>query len=253
MLDRVHFAEEWVVLTGAGGGIGRATALVLDELGARTVLVGRTRSTLEETASLLRGEARIAVADATDEDAVSALARNLANDGTQVRALINNAGTNLIRNVLELSLSEWNRIVDIGLTSHFLVTRAFLPALLAHERPGAAIVNLSSTFGLMGFPDVPAYSAARGGVIALTRQLVRDFGPKGIRVNTVCPGPTLSPRVQGYLDDGGVDADLLQRSVPMGRFAECEEVANVIAFLASDAASFVNGATVTVDGGQTSF
>jgi NAD(P)-dependent dehydrogenase (short-subunit alcohol dehydrogenase family) len=252
MLDELRFDGARVVVTGAGSGIGRATCVVLDELGAQVVLVGRTEASLAETAASLRNPCEVVAADVTDEASVAALQQRLHADGRGVRALVNNAGTNFPKNILDLSLADWERLMAVDLTSVFLMARAFLPDLV-EQRGRGAMVNMSSAFGLMGFPDVPVYSAARGGVISLTRQLAVDFGPKGVRVNTVCPGPVLSERVQGYLERGDVDTDRLERSVPLGRFGTCEEVANTIAFLASDAASFVHGATVTIDGGQTSF
>lgn len=252
MLQELRFDSQWVVVTGAGGGIGAETCKAFAELGAGVVLVGRTRASLEAVAAGLDGPSRIEVADVTVEADVRALAATLAADGIPVKSVINNAGTNLLRGLLELELEDWDRIISIGLTSLYLVSRAFMPMLLERDGDGS-IVNLSSTFGLMGFPEVPVYSAARAGVIGLTRQLATDFGPQGVRVNTICPGPTRSPRAVGYFEQGLVDVERLQRSVALGRFAECREVANVIAFVASDAASFVHGATITVDGGQTSF
>jgi NAD(P)-dependent dehydrogenase (short-subunit alcohol dehydrogenase family) len=98
---------------------------------------------------------------------------------------------------------------------------------------------------------MPVYAAAKGGVISLTRQMAVDYGPRGLRVNSLCPGPTLSPRVRGYFDRGAVDRTQVERMVPLGRLAECREIGDVAAFLVSDAASFVHGTAVVVDGGQT--
>jgi NAD(P)-dependent dehydrogenase (short-subunit alcohol dehydrogenase family) len=98
---------------------------------------------------------------------------------------------------------------------------------------------------------MPVYCAAKGGVVSLTRQLAVDYGPKGLRVNSICPGPTLSPRVKGYFDSGRADPAGTLQKVMLGRFAECDEIGNVAAFLVSDAASYVHGASILVDGGQT--
>jgi len=131
----------------------------------------------------------------------------------------------------------------------FFMCRAFIPLLLAAPKP--AIVNVASTFGVIGHPRMPVYCAAKGGVVNLSRQLAVDFGDRNLRVNSLCPGPTLSPRVRGYFEKGLVPRAPTEEMVLLKRLAECGEIANVAAFLLSDAASFVHGATIVVDGGQT--
>lgn len=249
--DSLRLDGSWAIVTGAGGGIGAATCRALSDLGAGVVLVGRTASKLEDVAASLSGPSMVVTADVTRPDSVAALEERTREAGLDVTVVVNNAGTNLLRGILDVDHESWKEMIALGLDSIYLMSRAFLPGLV--ERAPASIINVASTFGLMGWPEVPAYSAARGGVIALTRQLAVDFGPKGVRVNTICPGPTLSPRVAGYLDSGSIDGGRLMSSIPLGRFATCEEVANVIAFVATPAASYVHGATITVDGGQTSF
>jgi NAD(P)-dependent dehydrogenase (short-subunit alcohol dehydrogenase family) len=123
---------------------------------------------------------------------------------------------------------------------------------LLRESAAPSIVNIASTMGLMGFPGIPGYSAAKGGVIALSRQTALDFAPDGIRVNSVCPGPTQTARLRGIVDSGQVQESLLIGNVPLGRWARPAEIASVIAFLGSDDASYVTGAAIVVDGGQTS-
>jgi NAD(P)-dependent dehydrogenase (short-subunit alcohol dehydrogenase family) len=123
--------------------------------------------------------------------------------------------------------------------------------LTVAETGGGAIVNVASTFGVIGNAKVPVYCATKGGVVNLTRQMAIDYGPQGLRVNSVCPGSTLSPRYKGYVDKGLVNMDAVKARIMLGRPAECDEIGDVIAFLVSDAASFVTGATMLVDGGQT--
>jgi meso-butanediol dehydrogenase/(S,S)-butanediol dehydrogenase/diacetyl reductase len=252
MLDRMKFAGAAVVVTGAGGGIGQACALVLAELGATVVLVGRTQATLDETARQVRaagGQAHAFIADVTSETDVAALAAALRERLGAVKAVINNAGDNFRAKITDLSTEKWRAIVAVDLDSVFYMCRAFIPLLIAAKGP--AILNIASSFGVIGNPEMPAYCAAKGAVVNLTRQLAVDWGEKGLRVNALCPGPTLSPRFKSYLARGLTSREALERQVMLHRLAECREIANVAAFLVSDAASFVHGATIVADGGQT--
>ena len=252
MFKRLQFNGAVVVVTGAGTGIGRATAEALAELGAMTVLVGRTRSKLDETkASIERagGKAEAFVADVSKEDDVRKLHDFV--DGTwgHAKAVVNNAGNNFISPITDLTTEKWRELIAVDLDSVYFMCRNFIPLLLRSERP--SILNVASTFAHIGNPQMPVYCAAKGGVVSLTRQLAVDYGPKGLRVNSICPGPTLSPRVKGYFDNGRADPAGTLQKVMLGRFAECSEIGDVAAFLVSDAASFVNGASILVDGGQT--
>jgi meso-butanediol dehydrogenase/(S,S)-butanediol dehydrogenase/diacetyl reductase len=253
LLDRLRFDREPVLVTGGGAGIGRACCEVLGAMGATIILVGRTESTLREAAAALEragGEAVVRTADVTCEADVAALGREVAARFGRLKALVNNAGDNFRSPITELATADWERIVAVDLTSVFHLCRAMLPLLEKAPR-GGAVVNNASTFALVGNALMPAYCAAKGGVVSLTRQLAVDYGPRGVRVNAICPGPTLSPRVKGYIERGQSNAAMLASKVPLGRMAECREIADVAAFLASDAASYVHGATVTVDGGYT--
>ena len=253
MLKQLRFAaEEPVVVTGAGTGIGRAIAEALAELGATTVLVARTQARLEETkaaADALGGEAHVFAADVGHEEDVERLRDFVAARWGRAKAIVNNAGNNFISPVVSLSTGKWRELLAVDLDSVFFMCRAFIPLLLKTEKP--SILNVASTFAHIGNEEMPVYCAAKGGVVSLTRQLAVDYGPKGLRVNSLCPGPTMSPRVRGYFDSGKADGSGTLKKVMLGRFAECEEIGNVAAFLVSDAASFVHGASILVDGGQT--
>jgi NAD(P)-dependent dehydrogenase (short-subunit alcohol dehydrogenase family) len=167
----------------------------------------------------------------------------------RAKAIVNNAGNNFICPVTDLSTEKWRELIAVDLDSVYFMCRDFIPLLLQSQKP--SILNVASTFAHIGNPDMPVYCAAKGGVVSFTRQLAVDYGPKGLRVNSICPGPTLSPRVKGYFDSGRADPRGTLQKVMLGRFAECDEIANVAAFLVSDAASFVHGASILVDGGQT--
>lgn len=252
MLGKLLFNRAVVVVTGGGGGIGRAAAQALGEMGATVVVSGRTIEPLQETCRLVReqgGACEAIVADVSREEDVEQLAGEVAARWGSVKAVINNAGTNFRTPLAELSTDKWREINGANLDSVFFMSRAFIPLLLRGE--GASILNVASSFGLIGNPLMPVYCATKGAVVNLTRQMAIDYGPKGIRVNAICPGPTLSPRVRGYIEKGQSNPDALKRQVPLGRLAECDEIGDMAAFLVSDAASYVNGACVVVDGGQT--
>ncbi len=190
------------------------------------------------------------VADVTDEAAVAAVSRSIAARWGAVKAVINNAGDNFRAPITALSTERWRAIVAVDLDSVFYMCRAFIPLLLKAEAPGdpqrrlelrrhrqCRDARLLRGQGRGGESDAPA----RG---RLRRQA-------GLRVNTLCPGPTVSPRVRSYLERGLTSRERLEEQVLLHRLAECREIANVAAFLVSDAASFVHGATVMADGGQT--
>lgn len=253
MISQLQFNGQRVIVTGAGQGIGEACAQVLGELGAHVVLVGRTAAKLEKVRADLAKNgvaSEVHAFDVTVESDVLTFSRKMAESGPPVKALINNAGTNLVKRLEDLESDDWHRLIAIDLHSIYYFCRAFMP-MLEKTPGGGAIVNVASTFGVIGSPSMPVYCAAKGGVLAFTRQLAVDYGPKGVRINAVCPGPTLSPRLRGYVESKLVSGEDTRKMVPLGRFAECREAANAIVFLASDAATFFNGAAVVVDGGQT--
>jgi NAD(P)-dependent dehydrogenase (short-subunit alcohol dehydrogenase family) len=253
VLAELQFKGAPVIVTGAGSGIGQACCEVLAELGATLILVGRTAAKLKDTEKLI---ARYGVAceshevDVAVEDQVRALHDAVAARHGHLKGLVNNAGTNFVKKLGDLETADWNRIIAVDLTSIYYMCKAFIPMLL--KAPGGgSIVNVASTFGVIGSPEMPVYCAAKGGVISLTRQLAVDYGKQGLRVNSLCPGPTLSPRVRGYLDQGLVDPVATRQLTLLDRLAECREIANAAAFLVSDAASYVHGTAMVVDGGQT--
>ena len=252
MLNKLKFDCAPVVVTGGRQGIGRSTCEVLAELGAHVIVVSKTRENVLETEKILGDMGASCeghVTDVSDKAQVDALAAAVAANHDRVKALVNNAGTNFVKKLEELEEDDWHRIIGIDLSSVYYMSRAFLP-LLRKADDGASIVNVASTFGIIGHPEMPVYCAAKGGVLSLTRQLAVDYGGENIRVNGVCPGATLSPRVKNYIDSGMVDGTVVEELALLGRLAECDEIANVIAFLASDAASYIHGASIVVDGGQ---
>ena len=248
MLERLKFNGEPVLVTGGGSGIGQACCEALAELGATVIIVGRTEATLRETEQkLVRFDVETLChpTDVRREEDVAALRDAVSERWGRLKALINNAGDNQRATIEELETEDWARILAV-----YYAAKLFMPLLKAAPG-GGAIVNTASTFGVVGNPMMPAYCAAKGGVLSLTRQLAVDYGKDGVRANAICPGPTLTPRIRGYAERGLTDTDRLGGLTCLGRMAEPAEIADVMAFLASDASSYMNGASVVVDGGYT--
>lgn len=253
MLKKLDFGGAAVVVTAAGAGIGEATCAELAELGAlvRAVdidpLIGeRVADTPERYGKAARGY----VADVSSEEAIRGLADQVRQESPHIAAVVNVAGVNDFTPAHELELDVWNRVININLTSVFLMVREFVPDL---RQRGGSVVNVASTYGLVGAKNMPAYCASKAGVVNLTRQLATDLAEFGIRVNSVCPGPTLTPRRKAHFDSGLRDQQAAVRRTAMQRMADPSEIGSVIAFLASPAASYMTGATVAVDGGQLAY
>ncbi len=252
MLSKLKMNGEAVVVTGGGAGIGKAAAAALCEMGATSVIVGRTEATLRAA----QGEfvekgwrCEVFAADVSKEADVGRLSAWTGEKFGAVKAIVNNAGNNFSALLHELPTEKWRELMATNIDSVYFMCRDFIPLLLKSNGP--SIVNVASTFGVIGNAKMPVYCASKGAVVNLTRQLAIDYGAKGLRVNSVCPGSTLSPRYKGYLDKGLMDISAVRARIMLGRPAECEEIGDVVAFLVSDAASFVTGATMMVDGGQT--
>ena len=253
MLDALRFDGQPVIVTGGGTGIGQACCIEFAKLGAQVIATGRTRETLEDTARLLQDDGHdcdIFVMGVTQSDDVTALREHIEAIYGMVKAVINNAGNNFRSTIEDLSEEDWHRLIDVDLTSVYLMCRAFIP-MLKSAKGGGAIVNNASVYGLVGNPLMPVYCAAKGGVLSLTRQLATDYGKDNIRVNAVCPGPAWSPRVCGYIESGLSSEERLTSKVILDRIAECHEIADVMVFLASDAASYMQSVSLAVDGGYT--
>jgi NAD(P)-dependent dehydrogenase (short-subunit alcohol dehydrogenase family) len=238
-----RLSEKVCVITGAAGGIGEATAAVFEREGARVVGVDLREH--EVGALSLQ-------ADLTDERAVAELYQRVRGEFGRIEVLFNNAGIspNDDASVIETSLEAWERVQDANLKSVFLCCKHGIPHLL--EGGGGSVINTASFVSVVGSATSQiSYTASKGGVLALSRELGVEFARRGVRVNALCPGPVETPLLRElYAKDPDQAARRLVH-VPMGRFAHAEEIANAVLFLASDESSYVNASTFLVDGGIT--
>jgi NAD(P)-dependent dehydrogenase (short-subunit alcohol dehydrogenase family) len=244
-----RFADKVVLVTGAAAGIGKATALRIASEGGKVVCTDVQAEAVETSAKEIcesGGEAIGLVCDVSDPAAVANSIEATLAEYTQLDSLCNIAGILHFDNTLDLSLEKWNRILEVNLTGTFLMCQAALPHLLDG---GGNIVNMASTAALAGHPWTAAYSASKGGVLALTSTLAVEYGKRGVRANAVCPGSIKTAMHDQFKLPEGGDIELLQRIMPLDTFRGPEAAAALVAFLASEDAAHINGEKVRVDGG----
>jgi meso-butanediol dehydrogenase/(S,S)-butanediol dehydrogenase/diacetyl reductase len=247
----LRFDERVALVIGAGSGIGQATVVRLAAEGAAVVAVDVDAAGLARTAEVAAKEAAgpnqvtTQVGDVTDRDFAPALVHEVVERHGRLDVLANVAGILRTGITHEASLEDWDRVLSVNLTGTYLCCRAAIPALLDS---GGNIVNVSSTSALAGHPWAAAYSASKGGVLALTRTIAVEYGQQGLRCNAVCPGSIDTPITQDFVFPEGVNTKLVRRMMALDRPRGPETVAAAIAFLASDDAAHVNGEHVRVDG-----
>ncbi len=236
-----------VIVTGGGSGIGAATAHRFAADGATVVVTGRSPDTLEKTvADAPAGSTVVArAADTSDEQAITRLVDEVAREHGRLDTLVNNAAIAEPGTITDLDADTWARVMAIDVNGVFFASKAAMPHLTATR---CSIVNVGSVSGLGGDWGMAAYNAAKGAVVNLTNAMALDHGGDGVRVNAVHPSLTVTDMSAGIREDEDTLARFRDR-IPMGRPAEPAEVGDVIAFLASDDARFVNGAHLPVDGG----
>jgi NAD(P)-dependent dehydrogenase (short-subunit alcohol dehydrogenase family) len=250
----LRLAEKVALITGGASGIGRATCLLFAKEGAKVVVVDLKLEAAEKTASEIReagGEARGFAADVSKAKDAEAMVKFAEETFGKLNVIFNNAGIfpDADGSVTDTSEEVWDLVMNVNLKGVFLGCKYAIPALL--RAGGGSIINTASFVALMGaaVPQI-AYTASKGGVLSMTREIAVEFARKNIRANALCPGPVETPLLMELLKDPARRNRRLVH-IPPGRFAKAEEMANAALFLASDESSFVNAATFTVDGGIT--
>lgn len=235
------------IVTGAGQGIGQAIARKLAVEGATVVATDVNEATAKETAAAIGGRALGLRADVTDRDSVNAMVDQVMARFGRVDVLVNNAGWDKGERFVDSEPETWDRIVQINLYGVLNTSKKVLPIMAAQG--GGKVVNLGSDAGRVGSSGEAVYSAAKGGVIAFTKAMAREMARDHVNVNCVCPGPTDTPL---FASMGGEKLrEALTRAIPFRRLGNPDDLANAVAFLASDEASFITGQTVSVSGGLT--
>ena len=234
------------LVTGAASGIGAACVQRFAAEGA--TVVGLDVNAVPQSEWPVRGAVRFITVDVRDENAVRAAVSSVLQEHEQLDVCVNAAGVESFGTALDIDQAEWERVIGVNLTGTFLVCKHVLPVMVAAGR--GSVVNLSSVEGLEAIQNQPAYSASKGGVVLLTRNLAIDFGGAGVRVNCLCPGLVRTPMTEALFDDA--IAEIRDRFIAqhmLGRAGLPEEIAAAALFLASDDASFVTGHALVVDGG----
>lgn len=245
------------IVTGGGTGIGRAIALALGREGAKVAVLGRRREVLEEVIKELAqgGASGIAVVcDVTDSGGTRAAVEEVERAFGSVNVLVNNAGMLSVSTVESITEEQWDQVIETNLKGPFLMARAVLPAM--RRAGGGSIVNVSSVLGLVAMKDRAAYCASKGGVTLLTKAMAVDYAHENIRVNCICPSIVETELVKNLFsstEEGKRLREARVGTLPLGRFGQPQDIAELAVFLASDESSWMTGTAIPVDGGLTAY
>lgn len=241
--------DKVIIVTGAGQGIGRGIAEKLATEGATVVVTDINDVTAKETAAALGGKAIGIQTDVTSPEAVDAMVAQVRAEFGRIDVLVNNAGWDKAAPFVDSDRADWDRVIQINLYGVLNTTKAVLPVLT--EQGSGTIVNIASDAGRVGSSGEAVYSAAKGGIIAFTKAIAREMARHKVNVNAICPGPADTALFASMGGDDPKLRDALTRAIPMRRLAQPSDLANVVAFFASDEAAYVTGQTVSVSGGLT--
>jgi 3-oxoacyl-[acyl-carrier protein] reductase len=241
------------IVTGAGGGVGRAIAKRLASEGCKVVMIGRNRARLQKAAAEAGDKKNTlsVTADITKEAEVLSAIEQTLSSFDRIDILVNNAGT--INDPVpfhEMTDDQWNELIDTNLIGTFRMTKAAIPVMMKNKGGGGSIVNVSSVLGVRAIPSVPlsVYGVTKAGVIMLTRSIAVEYGQNGIRCNCICPSTIKSSIIEPYLQDENAKK-VLESTFPLRRIGESEDIAGAVAYLCSDDAKWVTGTVMMVDGG----
>lgn len=243
--------DKVTVVTGGASGIGKATALAFSREGANVVVADISVEMGDEVVSMIKqvgGEAIFVKTDVSQAAQVQSLVQSTINTYGRLDYACNNAGIEgLMASTAECSEDNWDRTININLKGVWLCMKYEIPEML--KQSAGAIVNIASVAGLVGFAGLPAYAASKGGIVQLTRTAALEYAKLGIRINAVCPGGIETPMIDRLSATNAELEDSLSTAHPMGRLGKPEEIAQAVVWLCSDAASFVTGHPMVIDGG----
>jgi NAD(P)-dependent dehydrogenase (short-subunit alcohol dehydrogenase family) len=248
---KIDLTGRTAVISGASRGLGEAMAKALSEAGAQVALVARDVKLLESVRDAITdrgGTAAIFAADVTREEDVAAVGRGVYERFGHAQILINNAGTNIRKDVVDFSLQEFRSVLDSSLISTFLMCRAFVPGMKGSGY--GRILNMSSIMGHISLPGRTPYSSAKAGLLGFTRALALELATEGITVNGISPGPIATDMNAVIINNPEVNAQFLA-SMPVGRWGKPEEVGSLACYLCSEQAGFITGTDILIDGGWT--
>ena len=237
------------VITGASKGLGKAMAMALAAEGARIALVSRDAEQLNAVAAEIvaaGGDASVHAADVTSEDQVRHVERAILARYAKVNILVNNAGVNVRKPVVDFTLEEWRRVMDTNVTAAFLMCRSFVPAMTGQAY--GRILNMTSIMSHVSLPGRIAYSTSKTALLGMTRTLALELAPEGITVNGISPGPFGTEMNKPLMENPETNAQFLS-SIPLGRWGKVEEIGQLAVYLCGEDAGFITGTDILIDGG----